>query len=156
MATAVDRLSELPLALTENRTDMSTAWTEEQLTRIDAAEELEIAVLNPDGTLRGWVPIWVVRHDEKAYVRTWHRRHTGWYGNVLGTGQARVRVPGVEADVTVHDVGPARDAALRAAVDDAYRTKYQRYGRSTISRMTSDDAAESTLRLTPTNPTTMT
>ena len=135
---------------------MTTAWTDEQLTRIDAAEELEIAVRNPDGTLRRWVPIWAVRHDENVYVRTWHRRRTGWYGNVLGTERARVRVPGTEGDVTVHDVGPARDAALRAAVDDAYRVKYQRYGRSTINRMTSDDAAESTLRLTPTNPTTMT
>jgi hypothetical protein len=35
-------------------------------------------------------------------------------------------------------------------MDDAYRVKYGRYGRSYVKPMTSDSAAETTLRLEPT------
>ena len=38
-----------------------TTWTTEQLERIDTADELEIAVRRDDGTLRPWLPLWVVR-----------------------------------------------------------------------------------------------
>jgi len=37
------------------------AWTTDELDRIGAAEELEIAARRRDGTLRPTVPIWVVR-----------------------------------------------------------------------------------------------
>ncbi|MCW2497979.1 DUF2255 family protein [Jatrophihabitans sp.] len=121
-------------------------WSDDQLERIGAAEELEISTRRADGTLRGWVPIWVVRAGGQVYVRTWQRRDTGWFGRVVRSRQARVRVAGVELDVTVHDVGA--DAA-RAAVDAAYRTKYGRYGAATVARMVSGDAAAATLRLEP-------
>jgi hypothetical protein len=39
---------------------MST-WTSDELTRIAAADELEIAALRADGTLRRPVTIWMVR-----------------------------------------------------------------------------------------------
>ena len=38
-----------------------TPWTSEERERIAAADELEIAPQRRDGTLRGPVPIWVVR-----------------------------------------------------------------------------------------------
>ena len=40
---------------------MAAAWSAEELERIGRAEELEIATKRADGTLRRWVPIWVVR-----------------------------------------------------------------------------------------------
>ena len=127
---------------------MTAAWTPEQLERIDAAEELQIASRRVDGTLRRWTPIWVVRVDGQVYVRTWHRRTTGWFGHVLDSHRARVRVPGLEADVAVEDVGDG-PGDLRAGVDQAYRAKYARYGRTTIGQMISDSAAAATLRLIP-------
>ena len=127
---------------------MTAAWTLEQLERIDAAEELQIASRRADGTRRGWVPIWVVSVDGQVYVRTWHRRTTGWFGHVLDSHRARVRVPGLEADVAVEDVG-AGPGDLRTTVDEAYRTKYARYGHTTIGQMISDSAAAATLRLIP-------
>jgi len=39
----------------------TTTWTSDELSRIEAAPELEIAPRRRDGTLRKPVPIWVVR-----------------------------------------------------------------------------------------------
>jgi hypothetical protein len=127
---------------------MTATWTPEQLQRIDGSDELEIASRRADGTLRQFVPIWVVRVDDQVYVRTWHRRTTGWFGRVLDTRRARVRVPGLEADVSVEDVGVG-PGELRASVDAAYRVKYGRYGHGSIDQMVADPAAAATLRLTP-------
>ena len=127
---------------------MTATWTPEQLQRIDGSDELEIASRRADGTLRQFVPIWVVRVDDQVYVRTWHRRTTGWFGRVLDTHRARVRVPGLEADVVVEDVG-AGPGELRSQVDAAYRAKYGRYGHDSIDQMVADPAAAATLRLTP-------
>jgi hypothetical protein len=119
-------------------------WSSEELAHVDAADELEIAVARADGTLRRWLPIWVVHAGDQVFVRTWYRRDTGWFGHVRESGRARVRVPGVEAEVVVEDVGDA----MRADVDAAYRTKYGRYG-GAVAQMVSDSAAATTLRLTP-------
>jgi hypothetical protein len=81
------------------------SWTPEQLALVDAARELEIAVRRVDGTLRPWTPIWVVHVVGDVYVRTWYRRDTGWFGLALSTRCARARIPGVEVDVRIEDVG---------------------------------------------------
>jgi hypothetical protein len=47
-----------------------TVWTSDELSNIGAAEELEIASLRSDGTLRKPVTIWVVRLGEDLYVRS--------------------------------------------------------------------------------------
>jgi Uncharacterized protein conserved in bacteria (DUF2255) len=39
---------------------MAAAWSPAELEEIDAARELQIASRRADGTLRQWVPIWVV------------------------------------------------------------------------------------------------
>jgi hypothetical protein len=119
------------------------SWTPEQLARIDAARELEIAVRSADGTLRPWTPIWVVHVHDHVYVRTWYRRDTGWFGHALRNRRARVRVPGVEVDVRIDDVGVG-PSGLRADVDGAYRDKY---GGGSTGNMIGDEAAATTLRL---------
>ena len=58
---------------------MTGTWSPDDLERIGSARELQIAVKRDDGTLRRWVPIWVVLVDEQIYVRTWYRRETGWF-----------------------------------------------------------------------------
>jgi hypothetical protein len=126
---------------------MITTWTPAEFVRIDNSDELQIASRRADGTLRRWVPIWVVHTGEHVYVRTWNRRDTGWFGAALRTRRARIRMPGLEVDVAVEDHG--LDAELRAPVDTAYRTKYRRYGEASVHGMVTDDAAASTLRLIP-------
>jgi len=119
------------------------SWTLGQLARVGAARELEIAVRRADGTLRPWTPIWVVRVVGDVYVRTWYRRDTGWFGLALRTKRARVRVPGVEVDVRIEDVGVG-SSGLREDADDAYRDKY---GGGSAGNMVGDEAAATTLRL---------
>jgi hypothetical protein len=125
------------------------AWTPEQLQRVSEARELEIASRRPDdGRAPRWLPIWVVCADDQVYVRTWYRRSSGWFGQVTRTGEARIRVPGLEVDVVVKDLGDD-DRRLRAAVDDAYRAKYGTPGDKTVAGMTTDASAATTLRLAP-------
>ncbi|WP_410669072.1 DUF2255 family protein [Amycolatopsis sp. cmx-4-68] len=116
-------------------------WSPADLRLLDAAQELEIAV--DGGSSRRWVPIWVVCAGGQVYVRTWFRRDTGWFGAALRSRRAHVRVPGLEAEVTVEDVGDA-PAQVTADVDAAYRRKYA--GRGTDAMVTAE-AAATTLRL---------
>ncbi len=125
-------------------------WKPDRLAAIESAHELEITTVRPDGTLRPWVPIWVVRAGADVYVRTWQLRETGWFGHATRLGRARVRLPGFEADVAVTEVG-AGDAPLRAAVDRAYGQKYGAGDGGSVGRMTGEEAAASTLQLTPTD-----
>jgi hypothetical protein len=63
---------------------LTSAWSPEQLQKIAASDELDIAVRRADGSLRRWTTIWVVRVDENVYVRTWYRRTDGWFGQYCG------------------------------------------------------------------------
>jgi hypothetical protein len=124
---------------------MMVSWSGEQLDHISQSGELQIASRRRDGTLRRWVPIWVVCVDEAVYVRTWYRRTTGWFGDVHDFPHARIRVAGLEADVLITDLGES-PPGLRSSVDAAYRAKY---GPSGQQSMVTDDAAATTLRLDP-------
>jgi hypothetical protein len=123
-----------------------TTWTPEELQGIGAAHELQIASRRADRTLRRWVPIWAVSAGGQVYVRTWYRRDTGWFGQVLASNRARIRVPGLEADVAVEDVGEGTPE-LRASIDAAYQVKYGRGGGT--ERMVTAEAAAATVRLSP-------
>ncbi len=46
-----------------------TEWTNDELDKIGRAEELELASLRRDGTLRNPVTIWVIRLGNDLYVR---------------------------------------------------------------------------------------
>ena len=46
-----------------------TAWRSNEISSIGSADELDLASLRLDGTLRNPVTIWVVRHGEDLYVR---------------------------------------------------------------------------------------
>jgi hypothetical protein len=127
---------------------MTSAWSPEQLQQIGASDELHIAVRRADGSLRREVPIWVVCVGQNVYVRTWYRRTDGWFGHALESRRGRIRVPGVEADVAVTDVG-SDSADVRPDVDDAYRRKYGHFGDATVERMVADSAAATTLWLRP-------
>ncbi|MFJ4653351.1 DUF2255 family protein [Nocardia sp. NPDC088792] len=127
---------------------MDANWTPDDIQRIDAADELQIAAERSDGTRWRWTPIWVVCVGDQVYVRTWYRRDSGWFGHVLKSGRAGIRVPGLQADVVVENVAADSDP-VRASVDAAYRTKYGRYGIPAVGPMVADAAAATTLRLTP-------
>jgi hypothetical protein len=115
-------------------------WTAEDLQHLAGLRELEIAAAKVGGGHGPWTPIWVVVVEDEVFVRTWHRRSTGWYGRAVGSGRARIRLSGDSVEVVVAATG----ATGADAVDAAYRTKY---GAGALSMITAE-AAASTLRLT--------
>ncbi|MFI9208347.1 DUF2255 family protein [Streptomyces sp. NPDC053253] len=56
-----------------------TTWTSDELTRIARAEELEMAPLRRNGTLRVLVPTWVVRDGAHVYVRSFRGTDGAWW-----------------------------------------------------------------------------
>jgi len=123
-----------------------TSWTSEQLDRIAAADELTIATPRLDGTLRRPVPIWVVRHGEALYVRSYRGQKAVWYQSARAHGQGRISAGGVDADVTFVEV---TDDDINAEVDASYRNKYARYGPRFLDPMVAPTARETTLKLAP-------
>jgi hypothetical protein len=122
-----------------------TAWATDELDRVGRAEELGIASRRPDGSLRPYVTIWVVRSSDELYVRSAYGRENGWFRRALASGAGRVRAGGVERDVAFEEPGPSVDDELH----EAYRAKYQRYGPRLVGSVISPEAALATLRLVP-------
>jgi hypothetical protein len=77
-----------------------TTWTSEELNKIGTAEELRIAGLKADGTLRNPVIIWVVRVGDELYVRSVNGRSSSWFRSVQVRHEGRIRAGGLEKDVT--------------------------------------------------------
>jgi hypothetical protein len=122
-----------------------TSWTPDELDRIGAADELDITTARSDGSLRRWVPIWVVRVGDDLYVRSYRGGDGAWYRQATQHAQGRIRAGGLERDVTVDRA----DDTVRPAIDDAYRAKYARYGAAYLQPMLAALATATTLRLTP-------
>ena len=122
-----------------------TAWTTSELDKIAAAEELQIASLRPDGTLRSPVTIWVVRHGDDLYVRSYKGRGASWFRGVQDRHEGHIRAGGVNKDVTFVDADPT----INDQIDAAYRAKYHRYGASYITPMVSSEVRATTIKLVP-------
>jgi len=128
-----------------------TTWTSEELNRIETAEELEIASLRHDGTLRKSRTIWVVRVGDDLYVRSVNGRDSDWFQGVQTRHEGHIQAGGVDKDVTFVDVDAAN--AINDQIDAEYRTKYSRYAASIIASTVSPKARAATIKLMP-RPTT--
>jgi hypothetical protein len=122
-----------------------TTWTGEELARIGAADELELAALRRDGTLRKPVTIWVVRHGDDIYVRSVNGRTSSWFRGAQDRHEAHVHASGVDKDVLLVETDDIYDDII----DAAYRKKYQRYAPSIIDSIGSPQARAATLKLVP-------
>ena len=120
-------------------------WTADELARIGDAEELQIASRRADGTLRGFVTIWVVRVGDDLIVRSAYGSTNPWYRRAVASGTGRISAGGVDADVVFGDA----DAMTHAAIDAAYHAKYDHYGPAIVGTVVGEKAAESTIRLLP-------
>ena len=123
---------------------MST-WTQDDLTRVGQAAELQLASTRPDGTLRPYVTIWVVRAGDHLYVRSAYGPQNPWFVRAKASGSGRIRAGGVERDVTFAEP----DAGVHPAVDAAYHAKYDRYGAAIVDTVVGERAHPQTVELLP-------
>jgi hypothetical protein len=122
-----------------------SAWTGDELGRIGAAEELQLASLRRDGTRRPYVTMWVVRAGDDLYVRSAYGPDNLWFRRAKASGAGRIRAGGLELDVTFAEPAPG----VHAAIDAAYHSKYDRYGPSIVGSVVGPDAEAVTIRLVP-------
>ncbi len=121
-------------------------WTSDELNKIGRAEELQIASLRRDGTLRNPVTIWVVRVGNDLYVRAVKGRTGPWFRGVQTRHEGHIRAGGVVKDVTFVEES---EPGINDQIDDAYRTKYRRYAASIVNSVVTPDARAATIKLMP-------
>jgi hypothetical protein len=122
-----------------------TSWTDDELNKIDAADELEITALRPDGTSRKPVTIWVVRVEQSIYVRSAYGTSPAWYRATKVRHEGHIEVASLRKDVTFE----VADPAVVDQVDTAYRNKYRRHGAQYVNSVTTAEARLTTLKLVP-------
>ena len=123
-----------------------TTWTADELNRIGAADELQIASTRPDGSLRSYVTIWAVRVGSNVYVRSAYGSDNPWYRRALASGAGRIKAGGVERDV---GFAIASDPEIQQDIDNAYHAKYDRYGARIVGSVVGEHSHEVTVRLLP-------
>jgi len=122
-----------------------TGWTADELERIEAADELEIASLSSEGTLGSPRTIWVVRVRDDLYVRSVNGRTSDWFRGTQRRYEGRIRAGGVEREVTFVEA----EADLEGRIDDAYREKYRRYAKGIVDSTLTPQARSAALKLVP-------
>jgi hypothetical protein len=122
-----------------------TQWTSDQLDKIGAAEEVAIASVRPDATLRKPVTVWVVRHVDDLYVRSVRGRTGHWFRGTQERHEGRIRAGGAQQDVTFVDA----EHDIDDEVDAAYRAKYRRYAGKILDSVLTSEARSSTIKLVP-------
>jgi hypothetical protein len=123
-----------------------TDWKSSELDKVAAAEELEIASLRRDGTLRRSRTIWVVRVGDDLYVRSVRGRGSDWFRGVLTRHEGRIQADGVEKDTTFIDES---DPAVHERIDAAYREKYRRQPKEYVDACLTPQAQAATIKLVP-------
>jgi len=125
-----------------------SAWTSDELDRIGSADELKIASLRSDGTLRKPKIIWVVRVGDDLYVRSAYGLEAAWFRGTQVRHEGRIWAGGIEKDVIFEDVAET-EAGIHDRLDDAYRAKYGRYPESYVMPVVSALSRTVTLKLVP-------
>lgn len=119
-------------------------WTNDELERIGAAEELDLASVRRDGTLRRPVTMWVIRNGDDLYVRSVNGRGSSWFRGAQTRHEAHISAGGVEEDVELVETDEAGDD-----VDAAYNAKYGRRYPTIVPSIVAPLARAATFRLTP-------
>jgi hypothetical protein len=131
--------------LQEGKTSMDV-WTKDEVEKIGAADELQVASVRRDGTLSNAVTIWIGRVGDDLYVRSYKGHGGAWFRVAQLRHEGRIRAGGIEKDVTFVE---ENDPGINDKVDAAYRTKYRRYGAQYVAAMVAAEARSTTMKLVP-------
>ena len=121
-------------------------WIKNERDKIGNADELQIASLRHDGTMRNPVTIWVVRVGDELYVRSVNGRSAAWFRGTQASHEGHILAAGVDKDVTFIEVS---DPDTIDQIDNAYLTKYKRYPAQYVNPMLEPKAKEATIKLVP-------
>jgi hypothetical protein len=121
-------------------------WSKDERDRIGRADELQIAPLRRNGTLGKPVTIWVVRHGDDLYVRSYKGADAAWFRGIQARHEGRIWAGGVEKDVTFVE---ETDPGIADRLDAEYRTKYHQHGAQYVDPMVTTTARAATIRLMP-------
>jgi hypothetical protein len=123
-----------------------TTWSNDELNKIEKADELQIASLRDDGTLRNPVTIWVVRVGDDLYVRAVKGRTGPWFHGTQTRHEGQINSGGVEKDVVFVE---ETDSYVNEQIDATYRKKYLRYPKEYVDACVTPEARAATIKLVP-------
>jgi hypothetical protein len=119
--------------------------SDDELSQLAAAEEVQIAARGRDGKLRKPVTVWVVSYGDGLYVRSVRGTNGAWYRGVQESHSGRIRAGGAEKDVTFEDA----DHDLNDEIDAAYRAKYRKYAGRILNSVLTAEARSTTTKVVP-------
>ena len=126
-------------------TNKAATWSPQDLRSTGGSGELQLASCRPDGSLRPFVTMWVVRAGDDLYVCSAYGPGNPWYRRATASGTGRIRAGGIERDVSFAYAA----AEAQGDIDAAYHAKYDRYGPQIVGSVTGPDAHGVTVRLVP-------
>jgi hypothetical protein len=121
-----------------------TAWPEDELRKIAAADDLYIAPFREDGTTYGtptW--IWSVAVDDALFVRGYNGQDSRWYQGAVRPKAGRIVAVGMTKEVSLEPV----DGSINDRVDAAHRAKY--HNSSYLQPMIGARARAATIKVMP-------
>jgi hypothetical protein len=119
-------------------------WTEAELNKIAAADDLHVSPFREDGKTYGtptW--IWSAVVDDGLYARGYNGRSSRWYKAAEMQKAGRVRIAGMEREVAFESA----NGELNDRIDEAYRVKYRTS--SYLAPMIGDRARVATVKISP-------
>lgn len=120
-----------------------TDWTTEQLTTIEANQDLYLSPFRDNGTTYGTpAQTWALVVDRKVYVRAANGTDSRWYRAATTQKAGRVRVGGTDIEVTFEAAANDDEAA-----DAAYEAKYP--GSSAVPIMQAPGPKAACVRISP-------
>ena len=119
------------------------SFADEDVARLDAAEEVEIETQAPGQAARKTV-IWVVVDDGEAFVRTFKGSGSRWYRDAQANPAVAIHVDGRRLPATAI---PATDPDSIERTSSGYLRKYA--GDPAARAMVAPEVLETTLRLEP-------
>ena len=122
-----------------------TAWTNDELENIGAADERQLASRREDGTLRKPVTIWVVSRSEDLHVRAFKGRPHPGFARFRRVAKDRSR------RAACRKTSRLSTLTSRLAMRSMRSTglEYGRYGARYVDPMVSAEARAATIKLIP-------
>jgi hypothetical protein len=119
-------------------------WSQDELSKIAAPDELHISVLRADGkSYTTPTTIWCVAVDGALYVRAYNGINSRWHQAAMREKAGRITAAGITKEVSFDPV----DGKINELIDGAYKAKYK--GSEYLSPMISARARSATLKVIP-------